>query len=64
MHLFIQPLIQFSHLKAFEPQKKDISGLYYKSFTIVNYDAVWSITYNRNLQSQLTIVTYNRNLQP
>jgi hypothetical protein len=27
------------------------SGLYYKSFTIVNYASVWSITYNRNLRS-------------
>ncbi len=27
------------------------SGLFYKSFTIVNYASVWSITYNRNLRS-------------
>jgi hypothetical protein len=25
--------------------------LYYKSFMIVNYASVWSISYNRNLQS-------------
>ncbi len=26
----------------------ETSGLYYKSFTIVNYASVWSVTYDRN----------------
>jgi hypothetical protein len=26
----------------------ETSGLYYKSFTIINYASVWSITYDRN----------------
>jgi hypothetical protein len=32
-------------------------GLYYKSFMIINYASVCSISYDHNLQSQLTILT-------
>ncbi len=40
--------------------------LYYQSFMIVNYASVWSISYNRNLRSQIRlalgkILNYDRN---
>jgi hypothetical protein len=32
-------------------EKEHTRGLYYKSFTIVSYASVWSMPYDRNLQS-------------
>ncbi len=34
-------------------QISDQCGLYYKSFTIVNCNSVWRVSYDRNLQSYL-----------